>query len=61
MDFFENVDRQCKKTMLVRKISKKGTKELTLFNNCKFVSFSKIFVQLKMKHRVWQPSFDQPL
>ena len=38
----------------------KCTKELTLFNTCKLVSSSRIIDQLKMKHDVWQPSFDQP-
>ena len=36
------------------------TKELTLSNNCKFVRCSRIIVQLKMEHDVWQPIFDQP-
>ena len=39
----------------------KCVKELTLFNNCKFVSSSRIIVQQKMNPHAWQPSFDQPL
>ena len=39
----------------------KCAKELSLSNNYKLVSSSRIIVQLKMKHDVWQPIFDQPL
>ena len=39
----------------------KSTKELTLSSNCKFVRSSRIIVQLKMEHDIWQPIFDQPL
>ena len=38
----------------------KCIKELTLFNDCKFVRSSRIVVEIKIKHDVWQPSFDQP-
>ena len=38
----------------------KCTEELTLSSNCKFVSSSRIIVQLKMKDDVWQPIFDRP-
>ena len=33
----------------------------TLCHNCKFVRSSRVIVHLKIKHHVWQPSFDQPL
>ena len=35
--------------------SSKCTNELTLSNNNKLVRFSRIIVQLKIKHDVWQP------
>ena len=47
--------------MLVGKSSQDVPKKLTLSENCKFVRLSRIIVQLKMEHDVWQPIFDQPL
>ena len=39
----------------------KHTKALTLSDNCKFVRSSKIIVQLKIEHDLFQPAFDQSL
>ena len=55
MNHFTNLDKSCQRTMLARKKPSKYAKKLTFSENCRFLGFRNIIVQLTMKHDIWQP------